>query len=362
MDPRVIGILAGLAVAGSVAIGLPESASASYPGRNGAIAFTQASFALDPYNGGGTESFDLYTKASAARARPRDLVHCTADEGDNSNALGMACPTGAPAFSPDGRQLVFTEDVPATANQCVNTGVPFTPESCPTTLALAQAGRRGVRTLAPLTADDQQPAFLPDGQTIVFAGRPSRHAPFDLYTVTSDGTGLTRLTLTGGSQPAPCANGSIAYVHDGDLYLLGPDHRTERRLTRAGASSPDCSGDGRSIAFVRHRDLYVISATAARLRRLTKSHILIGRPAFAPGSGQIAALTFFCPRRGHCCDSLESKGNCVQQANDVEVVNLNGRIASMVRVGGCYDNGEGSQSCDAFDGLAWQPLAAAAVG
>ena len=146
----------------------------------------------------------------------------------------------AAAFSPDGRQLTFGGEGRGNFGFGYPDGV--------RDLTIANANGRAARHLAQQTADDEQPAFLPGGQTLVFAGRSKPGAPFDLYTVTSSGTGLTQLTSSGAQQPAPCANGSIAFVHRGDVYLLTADHRTQRRLTLRGGNSPDCSPDGRWIA------------------------------------------------------------------------------------------------------------------
>lgn len=112
---------------------------------------------------------------------------------------------------------------------------------------------------------------------------------------------------------------------------------------------------GRSIAFVRHRDLYVISSAGTRLRRLTAAHRLLGRPVFAPTGRSIAVLSFGCPSHGRCCSALNTSG-CVEPVGRLQVIDLRGRVESTMRVGGCYDDGEGSQSCDALGGVAWQPL------
>jgi Tol biopolymer transport system component len=62
-----------------------------------------------------------------------------------------------------------------------------------------------VELLKALTSDDEQSAFPPGGRTIVFTGHASGQT--NLYEVAGDGTGLKQLTTSGGSSPAPCANG-----------------------------------------------------------------------------------------------------------------------------------------------------------
>jgi hypothetical protein len=78
---------------------------------------------------------------------------------------------------------------------------------------------------------------MPDGKTLIFAAKTNPTVPYDLYTVATDGTGLQRLTSNGASEPAPSANGSVVYVHDGDLYLCGVGDRTHR-LTQRGGPCP----------------------------------------------------------------------------------------------------------------------------
>ncbi len=224
-------------------------------------------------------------------------------------------------------------------------------------LTIASADGSAARHLAQQTADDEQPAFLPDGQTLVFAGRPKQGAPLDLYTVASSGTSLTRLTTSGAQQPAPCANGSIAFVHRGDVYLVSADRRTQRRLTLRGGNSPDCSPDGRWIAFVRHQDLYLISSVGRRVRRLTTHHVLDGKPAFAPTGQQIAiTATFPCSSSfGNCCAD-ETSPACRDGSDALEVIDLRGRVRWQLFTH-CDVNGSVAEGgCDALGGVAWQPL------
>ncbi len=362
LDPgRLVARIAlVLALAVSIAAGGAPTASASYPGRAGVIAFPYQSHRFEsdqtPLDG-----YQLDAVRPPGR-HVRGVLECSLAGG--YSYAQVICPLAAPAFSPDGRQMAFLGDEVSSGSDaspaCPTLG------ACPSTLTIANVDGRAARTLAPLTADDEQPAFLPGGQTLVFAGRPQQGAPFDLYTITSSGTGLTRLTSSGASQPAPCANGSIAFVHRGDIYLLSADHRTQRRLTLRGGNSPDCSPDGRWIAFVRHRDLYLINSAGTRVRRLTTHHVLdrppFGeqdeRPAFAPTGQRIAIITFNCRSHRNCCSKNYdgSNPNCVEPFYQLDVVDLRGRVRSKLPVSSCYANREGSTSCDALGGVAWQPL------
>ncbi len=112
---------------------------------------------------------------------------------------------------------------------------------------------------------------MPSGTELVFDGRTSPSAAVNLFTVGIDGIGLRPLTEDGGSQPAPCSTGAIAFVKHGDVYLLARDRRSQRRLTFRAGNDPDCSPDGHTIAFVRRGAVYTIGTDGRHLRRVASS-------------------------------------------------------------------------------------------
>ncbi|MGI8904627.1 MAG: TolB family protein [Solirubrobacteraceae bacterium] len=206
----------------------------------------------------------------------------------------------------------------------------------------------------------------------MFAGRPHRNAPYDLYTVTTRGRHLRRLTTFGADAPAPCADGSIAFVHRGDVYLLSANGRHRyRRLTFTGARAPSCSPDSRLIAFLSspHRsyagtpgDLYVISRTGGRLRRLTSHHDqhgydptgVVGAAAFSPGGGPIAVTDQQIPSPQQQPPAPDAE-SFVRSTEYLEVVNLRGwRSGPSVHLG---DNSFAG-GFTTLGGVSWQPLPA----
>jgi hypothetical protein len=300
-------------------------ALASYPGDAGAIAFQQFSGSIDA-NGVETDDYALRFRRPP-RGRIATGVSCQvvnlSDFGGNGIQYcplfghGYA-PGGGPSYSPDGRSLVFSgaqyqndgTRTPALSG-CLGLG------SCEA-IILAAANTSNPRLLPVAIADAAQPAFMPDGKTLIFAGKNNPSAAYDLYTVATDGSALNRLTSNGASEPAPCANGSIVYVHDDQLYLRRANGRT-RRLTRRGGTLPDCSHDSRTIAFIRHGALYTISASGERLRRLTRPNTTVdGRPAFSPAGGQIAITTTNAP----ACVNF----NTAQTIYSLKLINLRGRV------------------------------------
>jgi Tol biopolymer transport system component len=188
---------------------------------------------------------------------------------------------------------------------------------------------------------------MPDGTTLVFAGKSKPGVPYDLYTVATDGTALTRLTSDGASEPAPCANGSVVYVHNGDLWLGHADGRT-LQLTRGGGAVPDCSRDSRTIAFVRNGALYTMYADGRQLRRLTPRDITVdGRPAFSPAGGQIAITTTNAP----ACADYETG----QTTYSLRLIDLLGHVRRSTVIDREYC-AEGNP--EELGSVGWQSLAA----
>lgn len=256
-----------------------------------------------------------------------------------------------PAFSADGTRLAFANDT------CRN-------DFC-RRIGIINADGSGQTMLPALTADDSQPAFLPSGD-LVFTGRGSPQGQPNLYGATVAGTGLHQLTQAGASGPAPCPSGAIAYVHNGNVYLLSPNGHSQRRLTHfGGLRRPDCSPDSRSIVFLhavrgrRHGrtvtlgyDLYTINTTGGQLRRLDSHHIAAGAPAFSP-DGRLIVFTAVLPGSSSSKHCGRAESNAY-----LEVVDLHGhKMQRPLRLGSTGTD----QDCFGYftdpGGASWQPLA-----
>jgi TolB protein len=165
-------------------------------------------------------------------------------------------------------------------------------------------------------ADDVCPDWSPDGTQIVFA--TARHDPdpsgcfphcrYEIYTMRTDGSGLSRLTDTPDTEihPAWSPDGAhIAFVSDRDgnqeIYVMKADGSDPVRLTDNPAADmrPTWSPDGLQIAFNSDRDgdwdIYAMSSAGGEPHRLTDSSAWELFPDWSPDGRQIA---FFSMQQG----------------------------------------------------------------
>jgi WD40 repeat protein len=357
----VVGVLVG--VLGSV-----PAARASYPGADGTLAVQHSSaYTIENDNGVFSQNFALAFQAPAGGPFSTP-VSCMALDGDWATEGDQICPQSASSFAPDGRSLVFSGVVyqghggalPSQSG-CVNGS------TCRQTIIVAAADGSAPRALTLPLADAEQPAFLPDGQQLIFAGAADDGVPHDLYVVNVDGSGLRRLTTVGASEPAPCQDGSIAYVHRGDVYVRGAGGGT-RRLTRRGGTWPDCSHDSRTLVFDRGAALYTIGGDGKRLRHLTAPNTpgsgcprpssravlcVEGRAALSPAGGQVALTAVsVCTSQ---CGGPSFPPQCINLSERVVVIDLRGRVQRGARLAtnGCQP--DFGLADDTLAGVAWQP-------
>ncbi len=262
---------------GQLAVVSPP-AIAVFAGRNGAIAWQYWSQDQNQQNDG------IRTSAGT-------VISCTSAGGS------LACGFGRPRYSPDGQLLVVSRTVPYLTPGEMGAGNSGS-------LEFVNVDGSGARIVPRVTLDDEDPAFLPDGSRVVFAGttaptttppsdfREQGKKPSELFIVGVNGNGVRQLTHDGGSMPAPCGNGTIAFVKHGDIYLLSRDGRSRRRLTKHGGTEPDCAPNSRRIVFSHYGNLYTISTSGRNVKRVP-THPSPGRfgasyPVFSPSGRMIA--------------------------------------------------------------------------
>lgn len=172
---------------------------------------------------------DLYTVA-ATGGEPTLLLEGDDDEPD---------PAGSPAWSPDGKTIVFTAD---------------RRQARGTQLYAIDVATRALRRITPVRQSggwfvvDRDPAWSPDGKTIVFAS--NRHATsadhqndYEIYGIHPDGSGLTRLTEDPGAatDPVYSPDGRRVYFssdrlkenpYEREIYVMAAGGGKQQRLTR----------------------------------------------------------------------------------------------------------------------------------
>lgn len=151
-----------------------------------------------------------------------------------------------------------------------------------------------------LASHGHTPAWSPDGTMIAFADHynPDHTVNLiddDIYVMNVDGTGVTNLTNSSGSDDSPAWSpdgAKIAFRSNRsghfDLYVMNADGTGVTALTADTASEgrPAWSPDGKRIAFASDKDgdaeIYVMSADGSGVVKLTDNASWDARPAWAP--------------------------------------------------------------------------------
>jgi len=159
------------------------------------------------------------------------------------------------------------------------------------------------RRLTDNNAMDHSPAWSPDGRQIVFMS--NRDGNDEVYVMNADGSNVRRLTQTSDASesfPAWSPNGKqISFDSDRsgdwDIYVMASDGADPRRLTDSPGDDwiSSWSPDGSQIVFESQRDdnyeIYVMDSDGSGPRRLTSNQIHDGFPAWSPDGTQIAFMS-----------------------------------------------------------------------
>jgi TolB protein len=234
-----------------------SSASASFPGQNGRIAFVSDR----------TGSAEIYTM----NADGFDVRQVTQAPGADH----------APAVSPDGRRIAFISERSGSSD-----------------LYIMNTDGTGVKRLASIPGTEATPAFSPDGQRIAFAS--DRDGTSEIYTISAvDGTGVLQVSNGPGDAFTP------SYSPDGTKILHTANRGFGRTVTTVktngtdgtglfsfgtGAYAPAYSPDGKKVIFhsdvAGNVDVYERDA-AGVITRLTDDARPEGNASYSPDGKKI---------------------------------------------------------------------------
>lgn len=267
---RTLARLTGTLTVLITALALAPGAQ-SFPGANGDIVYQR-------YFQGGSEIFAL--DAGTGRS-----THLTSDAIRSGNDIAA----GDPAYSPNARRIVF-------ANAVRRRGIPGGRRN---NLFVMRADGSHVRRLTRSDSHQGNPAFSPDGSTIVF------NQGGDVWAMDANGRNRRNLTAGlpgGGGNPVFSPDGSRIAItsvegSDADVFLIDPDGSNPVNLTGSGDSGEDdyepaFSPDGARIAFVSERagypgDLYTMAVDGTDVQALTSDPVEDLDPAYSPDGTEI---------------------------------------------------------------------------
>jgi len=205
---------------------------------------------------------------------------------DEKRITSNLVPDTDPAWSPDGRHIVFASLRDAYYEIYV----------------MDSDGGNEVR-LTTVSAADHRPAWSPDGRRIAFVS--ARDGNAEIYVMNADGTNPLRLTSESGadSDPAWSPDGSrIAFRSERDgsngIWVMNADGSGAARITTnsvpGGDADPAWSPDGARIAFVSRvkadgaRELVIVNADGSARMRIMEGFFELAKPAWSPNGRKIA--------------------------------------------------------------------------
>ena len=153
--------------------------------------------------------------------------------------------------------------------------------------------------LTECTSEDIMPAWSPDGKQVVFVSNRSGNR--DVWVMNADGSHLQNITNSAADEwtPAWSPDGmdiAFASYRDGnwELYIAKPDGSQVRQITWNAPLdyAPSWSHDGGRLAFVSERDgnaeIYVVNRDGSEPQRLTDNQVTDLSPRWSPDGGLIA--------------------------------------------------------------------------
>jgi Tol biopolymer transport system component len=322
-----LSVIAALAASVVVLGATMTPAQATFPGKNGKIAFTHTFHNITPEREGNEVTSDIYT----VNPDGTNLTNLTADTSYITADTSTSVSEGGAAWSPDGAKIAFVSSFDSKSDIYVTDADGSNPKRLTNNEGRFQAVG----------------SWSPDGAKMVLSCLPS--ASYDVCTMDADGSNLTQLTTKGEyEEPNWSPDGKkIAFESaSGGIYTMNPDGSNRTLAIAPVSDQPDWSPDGTKIAYRRypsgqsHSDIFIANADGSNPVNLTGR--ISGRsadgtkpdeavPAWSPDGTQIA---FVSDRHEYYEDSYE-----------IYVIDADGRNLKQLT------NDPGSN----YD-LDWQPL------
>lgn len=267
-------------------VGAP-AAHATFPGENGRIAIVSARY--DPSSE--QEKYALRAVGSEAK-RGRVLRDC------GTTVSQRFCPFGDPTWSPGGDRLALAGDSPSR-------------------IAVAESDGSGLTELPRADAQDDQPAWSPDGEQLVFR-RSNPGTGADLWIMDADGRNQRQLTFGPeyDSEPVWSTDNLIAFTRESAVWVIEPLDGVPRQLIPGRGRQPDWSPEGDRLAFVRGSKVFVADGFGTVLRQVTRKTAT--RPAWSPDASRIAFV------RGLELFTIGPRGNRQRRLTKLSSGNIQG--------------------------------------
>ncbi len=257
----------------------------------GQIVVTTEGFRYTPlvaFSSDRTGNFEIFTMSIGGSNIKQVTNNALGQQGQQPGADEI---NESPAFSPDGKDIVFVSNKSGDKDIFI-------------------AGRTGTNP-TDLTqnnaATDIDPAFSPDGNSIVFASNlnsesfPNLNGDFEIFRMNPDGSNLTRLTANAvnDTRPSYSPDGSrIVFASERtsgetDLFIMDSLDGANEAALSGGSDidfDPVFSPDGTQVIFARDqnltKELWVLNSDGSGFpTQLTFGEADAERPVFLPSRG-----------------------------------------------------------------------------